>query len=83
MKVGDIIINPYVSQEYQGNPNPLYKSMVAHIGTEYTTCLRIDGKRTKYYTRDAKKYEVVGHIDIAKLILGEESTDAENNTSGD
>ena len=81
MKVGDIIINPYVSQEYQyqRKPNPLYKTMVIHIGTEYTTCLRIDGKRVKYYTKDAKKYEVVGHIDIAKLILGEESTDADSN----
>lgn len=73
MKIGDIVINPHVNKEFKGKPNPMYKSMVTHIGSEYTKCLRIDGKQSTYYTRDIKKYEVVAHIDIAKMIMESDS----------
>lgn len=69
MKVGDIIKNPYVNKEFNGKPNPMYLSMITHIGSEYTTCLRCDGKKSRYYTRDAKQWEIVNHIDIGGLIL--------------
>lgn len=69
MKIGDIVINPHVKKEFKGKPNPMYKSMIIHIGSEYTKCLRIDGKQSTYYTRDIEKYEVVAHIDIAKMIM--------------
>ena len=69
MKIGDIVINPYVNKEINGKPNPMYKSMIIHIGSEYTKCLRYDGKQTTYYTSNIKKYEVVAHIDIAKMIM--------------
>ena len=69
MKVGDIVINPYVKKEFNGKPNPMYKSMITHIGSEYTKCLRIDGKQSTYYTRDIKDYEVVAHVDLEKMII--------------
>lgn len=70
MKVGDIIINPYVSKEYKNiGVNPLYKSMIIHIGSEYTTTLRIDGKTSKYYTKDVKEWKVENHVDIRSMIL--------------
>lgn len=75
MKAGDVIINPHVSKEFKGKPNPMYKSMVIHIGTEYTTTLRIDGKQSKYYTRDCKGWEVSHHIDFKTCILKEQKND--------
>lgn len=69
MRVGDVIINPYVNKEFRGKPNPMYKSMVSHVGSEYTTCLRIDGCKSKYPTKDAMMWDIVGHVDIEKMIL--------------
>lgn len=72
MKVGDIIINPYVSKEYKDlGVNPMYKSMIIHIGKEYTTVLRIDGRTSEYFTKDVKEWEVANHVDIRSVILAE------------
>lgn len=68
MKVGDIIINPYVQKDFKTKPNPLYQSMIIHIGKEYTTTLRYDGKTSKYYTRDIKEWEVIGNVNLYELI---------------
>ena len=72
MKIGDVIINPYVKQEFKGKPNPMYKSMVLSIGTKLTKALRYDGKIIDYYTRDCKDFEVSHHIDISTQILNEQ-----------
>lgn len=63
MKVGDIIINPYVQKT-----NPLYKSMVIYIGTKYTKTLRYDGKTSEYYTRDIREWKVLCNIDLREMI---------------
>lgn len=68
MRVGDVIINPYVSKEFKGEPNPIYKSMIIHIGSKYTTTLRFDGETSEYYTRDCKDWEISHHIDFGTLI---------------
>jgi hypothetical protein len=69
MKVGDIIINPHVREKMDnGRPNPMYKSMVIHIGSEYTRTLRYDGKISKYYTQNVKKWEISHHINLEKFM---------------
>lgn len=70
MKVGDIVINPWVSPLYKGQPNPLYQSMVIDIGKSYTKCLRIDGLISEYYTSDVRQWDKAGTVDLERLILG-------------
>lgn len=66
---GSISISPSVPQEFNGNPNPMYKSMVINIGSKYTTTLRYDGKQSEYYTKDCKEWEISHHIDIGTQII--------------
>lgn len=68
MKIGDVIINPSVRKEFNGKPNPMYKSMVIHKDAKYTTTLRIDGKTSRYYTSDCREWEISHHVDIGTLI---------------
>ena len=70
MRIGDVVINPFVNPLFNDKPNPMYKSMITHIGSEYTTCLRIDGKNSKYYTKDVRNWEISHHVDFKKLIEG-------------
>lgn len=69
MKVFDVVVNPFVSSYINGKPNPMHKSMIIHIGSEYTKTLRIDGEVTTYYTEDVKLWDVSHSIDIKNLIL--------------
>lgn len=71
MKVGDIVINPNVSKwvEKDIRPNPLFQSMVIHIGREYTTTLGYDGKQTKYHTKDIKKWTVLDSVNLFAVIF--------------
>jgi hypothetical protein len=71
MQIGDVVINPFVNPLFNGKPNPMYKSMITHIGSEYTTCLRIDGKSSKYYTSDVREWKVSHRVDFKRLIVGE------------
>lgn len=69
MKVGDVIINPYVKQYLKnGKLNPMYKSMITYIGLQYTLTIRIDGKQTRYYTDDVKHWKVSHHIELERMI---------------
>ena len=73
MKVGDIIINPYVREKMNnGRPNPLYKTMVIHIGTEYTRALRYDGEIAEWYTKSVKNWEISHHVNLEKFMEVEE-----------
>lgn len=78
MNVGDIVINPYVRKEFKGKPNPMYKSMVIHIGKRFTTCLRIDGEICDYETACVTEYEIAGHVDLEQMILGTKVKDIKN-----
>lgn len=69
MKVGDLIINPHVSQYFKGNPNPMYKTMVIHIETEYTMALTYEGEVTTWCTKDIRDWKVAGNVAIKQLIL--------------
>lgn len=69
MKIGDVIINPFAPQEFNGNPNPEYKSMVINIGSKYTTTLGYDGRQRKYFTKNCKEWEISHHIDIGTQII--------------
>lgn len=68
MKIGDVIVNPHVRKNFVNKPNPLYQSMVIHIGKEYTTTLRYDGKTSKYYTREVKEWEVLHNVSLYEMI---------------
>lgn len=70
MKIGDIVINPYVPKDFNTKPNPLYQSMIIHIGKEYTTTLRYDGETSKYYTRDVKEWQIVHNVNLYEVIYG-------------
>ena len=69
MRLGTIVKNPYVNKYYSENFNPLYLTMVIHVGSEYTTCLRYDGKLSKYFTRDIRQWEIIDNIAFANMIL--------------
>lgn len=69
MRKGDVIINPYVPELFEGKPSPLFKTMVLSVGSTYTKVLRIDGKTSKYFTDHAKNWTVSHHIDYNSLIL--------------
>lgn len=74
MRIGDVVINPKEKQELTTKPNPKYKSMVIHIGTEYTTCLRYDGKLTRYYTKDVKDWKVSHNVSLWDIIMYDDET---------
>lgn len=69
MKIGDIIINPYVEKEYKGKPNPMYKQMVIGVSSGYVSCLTYQGKIVKYYLRDTDSFKVCRNINIKAIIL--------------
>lgn len=70
MKVGDIILNPYVRDSFDGKPNPMKRTMVVHIGREISLGLRYDGEIARWNTRKAETWEVADHVDIQTAILG-------------
>lgn len=69
MKVGDVVINPFVSEYLKnGKINPNHKVMVVHVGTEYVTCLKCNGHIAKNYMHDIKEWEIVKHVDLTEVI---------------
>lgn len=75
MKVGDIVINPYVQKDFSTKPNPLYMSMIINVGSEYTRCLRYDGKVTRYYTDDVKNWQKVKSVNLYELYYHNQECD--------
>lgn len=74
MKVGDVIINPYVCEKFRnGAPNPLHKLMVTHIGMKLTSTIGIDGKIREFFTKDCKDWKKSHHINIAVAILSQDA----------
>ena len=70
MKVGDIIVNPYVSAEYDGKLNPMYATI--YLGHNYS--LDYKGRKhtwiDKVYSDKNKHgaWKVIGHIDLHEII---------------
>ena len=69
MKVGDIIVNPWVSREFDGKYNPMYATI--YIGNNQS----IDCKGRKhtwvdkvYRTDNEREWKVIGHCEILKYI---------------
>lgn len=75
MKIGDVIINPYVRETFGNTSNPLYKIMVVDIGTKDTLTLGYDGKIRDFPTHDCKNWEVSHHVDLAEIIFKERIND--------
>ena len=63
MKIGDIILNPYVRES-----SPLRRTMVINIGRLYVKTIRYDGVMCAYRADDVKRWSKVGHADIAGAI---------------
>lgn len=68
MKKGDIIINPYVSKEFDGRLNPVYAVIYVKRDTRNGTidCIDYEGKKHKFYASKAEEedWKVVGHINF-------------------
>ena len=67
IKVGDIVVNPWVSEKFNGKPNPLYATI--YLGRNET--LDFNGKKRQWADKIYKEnperktpWEVIGHIDI-------------------
>ena len=81
VKLGDIVINPYVTPTFEGKPNPNYKSLVLGVSVSHIEVLRFDGTKTKFYVSitDRDEWHIDGHIDIKGLILAEYESEGQNN----
>ena len=67
MKRGDIIVNPWVSRDYDGRLNPMYATI--YLGNNYS--LDYKGRKhtwaDKVYKENEKQktpWRVIGHVDI-------------------
>jgi len=71
MKVGDIVVNPYVSKEFDGKLNPNYATI--YIGNNET--IDYNGRKCKWadkiYRTDIKsqrEWKVIGHVDLKSYL---------------
>lgn len=71
MRVGDIIVNPWVAKEFDGRLNPNYATI--YIGNNESIDYR--GRKCRWaekvYEEDPdtlRPWEVIGHIDISEII---------------
>ena len=64
-KIGDVIINPWVSKDYCGDLNPCYATVYIGNGV----CIDYKGHKHRWLGLNAKKpereYITVGHIDLS------------------
>lgn len=69
MKIGDIIINPWVNKEYNGVPNPNYATIYIGNNKSLDFTGRVIGWADKVYRSDnEREWKVVGHINLFKII---------------
>ena len=71
MRVGDIIVNPWVAREFDGRSNPNYATI--YIGNNES--IDYKGRKCRWadkvYKENPEKHcpwEVIGHIDISRII---------------
>jgi len=72
MKIGDIVVNPFVSKDFDGRPNPMYATI--YIGND--TLIDYLGRMHKWSAlsqrwKDRDKWRVIGHYPIKEAICAE------------
>ena len=75
MRVGDIIVNPWVQKEFNGELNPNYATI--YLGNKQ--CLDINGKighfafdtKVNKWDKDEpeREWKVIGHVNLKDAIL--------------
>ena len=65
MKIGDIIINPYVSKEYDGKLNPMYATIYIGDNRSVDYKGRVHRWADKVYKEgNEREWKVVGHCNL-------------------
>lgn len=64
MRKGTFVINPYVSKDFFGKPNPNYRTIYLKKSDKYAKCLAYDGTIISYYYEDVITWETDGFIDL-------------------
>lgn len=63
-KVGDIIVNPWVSAEYNGKLNPMYATVYLGHNTSVDYLNRKHNWGKGFWTRDGREWRVIGHVNV-------------------
>lgn len=64
MKVGDIIVNPWVSRDFNGKLNPMYATIYIGNNRSIDYKGRVHAWVDKVYRDDLeRKWEIIGHCD--------------------
>lgn len=71
MKIGDIIINPWVSKEYFGKLNPMYATIYIGDNRSIDYKGRVHRLADKVYKDgNEREWKVVGHCNLYEQIIG-------------
>lgn len=69
MRVGDIIINPYVNKDFDGELNPMYATIYLGDNKSLDYKGRVNTWADKVNRHDNKnEWRVIGHIDLKRII---------------
>lgn len=69
MRVGDIIINPYVSKDFDGELNPMYATIYLGDNKSLDYRGRVHTWADKVYRRGNKnEWRVIGHVNLKRII---------------
>ena len=69
MKVGDIIINPYVSKDFDGKLNAMYATIYLGDNKSLDYKGRVHTWADKVYRHDNKnEWRVIGHVNLKRII---------------
>ena len=64
MKLGDVVINPYVEKLWYGKPNPMYKTMIIHIGRNEVKTLAFDMTICDFPTHHVSEWKICRNVDF-------------------
>ena len=69
MKIGDIIINPYVSEDFGGRLNPMYATIYLGDNKSLDYKGRVHTWADKVYRHDNEnEWRVIGHVNLKRII---------------
>ena len=74
MRRGDIVVNPWVSKEYNGKLNPLYATIYldGNCSLDYMGRQHYWGHPIyKINEKELTPWEIIGHIDLCEIIKRE------------
>lgn len=77
MRVGDVIINPYVSKDFDGKLNPMYATIYLGDNKSLDYKGRVHTWADRVYRHDNKnEWRVIGRVNLKRFIEGAVLKDA-------